>query len=381
MSVLFDLYRLIVGLEGSRIGAKGKTFIARLKRHRAHNDTDAFSAMVRDFRKGMELKHDRDYQELVWANWEKPEVFVVSALMAFGMELGGLAIELLEEAACRYVRRKHHFAVTQWMLAYACWCYPQYPKFRHRSYDHFYQSNVNLQELAYPFHTLSRYVPDWYQIKLELMGRSVYTTLARNTYTPNPPLHRRRRTVRQRPATEREPARESRPADHPRKRRREGVRLPVFPSVPAGGWEAVDPSEMDWAQVDGLAIGGVAHFSIPLQGRDQIRLKRTGNYAIVGVHGRSMTGENIDDGDYVLIQAQDDAQDGDIVLVERIGDDVEATLKLFRKNKGAITLQPVSEHNDAETGEPYREIKISSKEVIRVLGIAIAVLKPEPEST
>jgi repressor LexA len=75
-------------------------------------------------------------------------------------------------------------------------------------------------------------------------------------------------------------------------------------------------------------------------------LSRGGDEFLLRVKGDSMINAGILDGDYVVVQRQQDARDGDIV-VALAGDDEaadEATVKRFFRENGRIRLQP---ENDA----------------------------------
>ena len=58
------------------------------------------------------------------------------------------------------------------------------------------------------------------------------------------------------------------------------------------------------------------------------------------VHGNSMIGDGIFDGDFAIVKKQDYADDGDTVVA--VIDDNEATLKRFYREKGRIRLQPAN---------------------------------------
>jgi len=79
------------------------------------------------------------------------------------------------------------------------------------------------------------------------------------------------------------------------------------------------------------------------------------------VEGNSMVDAGILDGDYVVIRAQDDADDGDIV-VALIED--EATLKKFYREKNQVRLEPAN--------RGLKPIRVSSGE-FRVQGKVVAV--------
>lgn len=101
-------------------------------------------------------------------------------------------------------------------------------------------------------------------------------------------------------------------------RRKEMVNVPVVGKVTAG-----EPI---------LAVENVEdHFPLPLE------FVRDEDVFMLRVHGDSMVGAGIFDGDYVVIRPQKVAQNGDIV-VALMGD--EATVKRFYKEAEHIRLQP-----------------------------------------
>jgi repressor LexA len=84
---------------------------------------------------------------------------------------------------------------------------------------------------------------------------------------------------------------------------------------------------------------------------DQIYLLR--------VRGKSMIEDHIDDGDLVVVERRETANDGDIVVA--ILDDEEATLKRFyRERNGMIRLQPAN-----ATMEPIFTSRLQLRGVVR----------------
>jgi repressor LexA len=84
---------------------------------------------------------------------------------------------------------------------------------------------------------------------------------------------------------------------------------------------------------------------------------------VLKVHGNSMTGARINDGDYVFIREQPEVENGEIAAIA-IGD--EATLKRFYKYGDMVILR-------AENPE-FKEMTFSGQELeqVRVLGKAVA---------
>ena len=65
-----------------------------------------------------------------------------------------------------------------------------------------------------------------------------------------------------------------------------------------------------------------------------------GTNFMLTVHGQSMIEAGILNGDYILVQQQETANNGDIVVAMVDGMESEATVKAFYKENGHIRLQP-----------------------------------------
>ncbi|MGI6204283.1 MAG: transcriptional repressor LexA [Anaerovoracaceae bacterium] len=65
-----------------------------------------------------------------------------------------------------------------------------------------------------------------------------------------------------------------------------------------------------------------------------------GTYFMLTVHGESMVEAGIMDGDYVLVEQTETANNGDIVVAMLNGFESEATLKRFYREDGHVRLQP-----------------------------------------
>src|SRR4030043_388734 len=68
-------------------------------------------------------------------------------------------------------------------------------------------------------------------------------------------------------------------------------------------------------------------------------LERKGEGVSLRVKGDSMEGAHICEGDYVLVRAQETAEDGEIVVAVVDG---EATVKRIRRRSGGIRLEPAN---------------------------------------
>jgi repressor LexA len=92
--------------------------------------------------------------------------------------------------------------------------------------------------------------------------------------------------------------------------------------------------------------------------------RRRDNY-VLRVEGNSMIEEQIRDGDYIVVQAQESAEDGQMV-VALVGGDSATVKKLYREPGGRIRLQPAN-----PTMEP---IVVDARDV-RIQGIVVGVIR------
>ncbi|KPJ83055.1 MAG: hypothetical protein AMS19_05670 [Gemmatimonas sp. SG8_23] len=92
--------------------------------------------------------------------------------------------------------------------------------------------------------------------------------------------------------------------------------------------------------------------------------RRRDNY-VLRVEGNSMIEEQIRDGDYIVVQAQDSAEDGQMVVALVEGE--SATVKkLYRESGGRIRLQPAN-----PTMDP---IFVHSND-LRIQGVVVGVIR------
>jgi repressor LexA len=96
---------------------------------------------------------------------------------------------------------------------------------------------------------------------------------------------------------------------------------------------------------------------------DMVRRQKE-NY-VLRVEGNSMIEEQIRDGDYIVVQAQHNAEDGEMV-VALVGGDSATVKKLYREPGGRIRLQPAN-----PTMEP---IIVDAREV-RIQGVVVGVIR------
>lgn len=100
-----------------------------------------------------------------------------------------------------------------------------------------------------------------------------------------------------------------------------------------------------------------------LEDREDVRLTDlvpTGEHMyLLRVRGKSMIEDHIDDGDLVVVEKRETANDGDIVVA--ILEDEEATLKRFyRESNGMIRLQPAN-----SSMEPIFTSRVQLRGIVR----------------
>ncbi|WP_102224715.1 transcriptional repressor LexA [Acidimangrovimonas sediminis] len=89
-----------------------------------------------------------------------------------------------------------------------------------------------------------------------------------------------------------------------------------------------------------------------------------GQHFALEVKGDSMIEAGINDGDIVVIRAQDSADNGDIVVA--LVDDQEATLKRYRRRGGTITL---------EAANPVYEPRVLPEGRVKVQGRLVGLIR------
>jgi repressor LexA len=113
----------------------------------------------------------------------------------------------------------------------------------------------------------------------------------------------------------------------------------------------------------GLPIEAVADNETLTVPPDMIR-KRKDNY-VLRVEGNSMIDEQIRDGDYIVVQAQQSAEDGQMVVALVSGE--SATVKkLYREDGNQIRLQPAN--------QTMGSIMVDANEV-QVQGVVVGVIR------
>lgn len=136
-----------------------------------------------------------------------------------------------------------------------------------------------------------------------------------------------------------------------RARALEVVKLPAGATKPASAQVAPPVPANDGAVT--IPLHGRIAAGTPIEameGRETISVPMSllgaGEHYAIEVSGDSMIDAGILDGDYALIRRSDMARDGEIVVA--LIDDVEATLKYFRREGAMIRLDPANRAYDPQ---------------------------------
>ncbi len=92
---------------------------------------------------------------------------------------------------------------------------------------------------------------------------------------------------------------------------------------------------------------------------------RAGSNYVLRVKGSSMVDEQIRDGDYIIVNSRQTAENGEMV-VALVGGDSATVKKLFRERDGRIRLQPAN---------PTMQPMYYDENEVQIQGIVIAVIR------
>ena len=147
--------------------------------------------------------------------------------------------------------------------------------------------------------------------------------------------------------------------------RARALEITKMPDVRTGAASAATPAAANSNEVIEIPLHGRIAAGTPieaLQGTESLpvpaALLGPGEHYALQVAGDSMVEEGILDGDYALIRKTDTARDGEIVVA--LVDDVEATLKTFRREGSMIRLDPANRRYDAQRYRPD-QVKVQGK--------------------
>ena len=86
---------------------------------------------------------------------------------------------------------------------------------------------------------------------------------------------------------------------------------------------------------------------------------------VLRVEGESMIDEQIRDGDYIVVSAQETASDGQMV-VALVGGDSATVKKMYREPDGRIRLQPAN---------PSMEPIVEDPDNVQIQGVVVGVIR------
>ena len=136
------------------------------------------------------------------------------------------------------------------------------------------------------------------------------------------------------------------------------------------------PTAFDIASQEAAYVPWVGHIAAggPIIAKQQIedtfplpkQLVGEGEHFLLQVRGDSMINAAITHGDWVVVRAQEDAENGEIVaaMLEGQGEESEATVKTFKKSDGHVWLMPHNPLYDPILGDNAR-----------ILGKVVSVLR------
>ncbi len=148
------------------------------------------------------------------------------------------------------------------------------------------------------------------------------------------------------------------------------------PEPPAADSTAPAAAAFDIASQEAAYVPWVGHIAAggPIIAKQQIedtfplpkQLVGEGEHFLLQVRGDSMINAAITHGDWVVVRAQEDAENGEIVaaMLEGQGEESEATVKTFKKSDGHVWLMPHNPLYDPILGDNAR-----------ILGKVVSVLR------
>ena len=162
--------------------------------------------------------------------------------------------------------------------------------------------------------------------------------------------------------------------------------FPVYEEIPAGEPDILPKNTGDHLEAERFIINHQPYYIKNLRKPGKAINTRSGSFIILKVKGDSMNDPkkaDIQDGDYVLVRLQNNAEDGDIVAAEISEEDDFVTLKHYKKSNDTVELAPESTEPKYQARE-FKKIKGDDfdpdpsfkMDGVTIKGIAIGVLKP-----
>lgn len=338
-----------------------------------------------DFRIGWAMHKELvKYSEAPCATGEAIEILIICGWAAFHMRAEAEAIKMLRDAYPKAIIHKHLSAIAKWMLGYILWLLP------HSNMNEAiaaWQDSIDLFDDLARQQALTSEKTKWYQVRCDAMIESLKKAIEDDGISlaapgpgsrpsaPTPGPYPPGTGPRPVPPSS-YPYPPSGPISASIKRHR--IRsFPALGKIPAGTPANIAEQSGTIVFEDIILNDGLndTHYRIvslkrgesvinPPNGRDYYALKVSGNSM------NKAEPEPIMDGDYVLIHAQNVADNGDIVAAEIVGVDERATLKRCFIDGGKLILSPESHDPAFQT-----PVLIGPGDKVYIRGVALAVLK------
>jgi Peptidase S24-like len=302
--------------------------------------------------------------------YREPAVIKIEcALAAYRMQNYLQAVEFLESATkvCKDGAAQHFEAVIRSMLGCVQWRLSQQDDNAIASWE---QSIKSYEDLQKNRNGMAR--SGWYEDRIDELNSILELALGLSG-TPSPAT-----PVAETPSTSSAAA-----PDVSSTLTGDTLRLfSVVEEVQAGSFGGVGayPNFLGYVEMSQCQINSVAHYVVNLRGTERAtRISWDRSYGVIKINGDSMNAQGIDNGDYVLLHFQKDANNGDIVASQIMKDEAEATLKLFLKREKEILLRFCS-HNPLHKEDNGRDKEYHfngyNDGEFQIVGVAIAVFKP-----
>lgn len=286
--------------------------------------------------------------------YEKPEIYLECALVAY--DLGDLqeALNLLQISTGIFSRRSLHKAVSHWLCGCIQWQLPSHSEDAVLSWERSLQtiSEVEKDTSNNDFTTATKCKD------ISIVMKDAINQATLSNVPPSPPVSG---------AKNRSVSSTSNLGVFEAKLKM----IPFYGSIPAGNPARALDYPIGNACVDTLELETDRFYKIyNIKQEREIRLNTSSEYFILKANGESMNDSkpiNIDNGDYVLLIKTNMAQDHDIVAGVIVKEDASATLKRYRVESGVKFLV-------YESVTSNMRIPMSGEDYIQ--GVVVAILKP-----
>lgn len=287
--------------------------------------------------------------------YEKPEIYMECALVAY--DLGDLreALRLLDVSVGLFSRRSLHKAITHWLCGCIQWQLPAHSEDAVLSWERCFQTiNEVEKDTSNNDFATSKKCKEVGQIMQDAINAAT-----RTGEPPTPPILGAR----------------SRPTRSALTNYKAKLKtIPFYGSIPAGNPAQALNYPVGVAGVDKLELENGRFYDVyNIKREKEIKLNSRAEYFILRADGDSMNMAepvNIDNGDHVLLIRSGEAQNNDIVAGVLVNEDGAATLKRYCLENG-------NKHLKFESDTSTRQIKMSGNDYIQ--GVVIAILKPSDD--